>query len=135
MSNTQRWTLKERIGNALATTVLATQLPYLYNHAVDILGSSNPHVPLADYAGNVVHVMIPYEIARRVEKTFHLGGLTNAILGLTTAYHVLGEVFHSQVAPNLPQILPGTPDIKDIPLTLAAGIALYLTNKKFTAFP
>ncbi|MFA6022885.1 MAG: hypothetical protein WC781_02235 [Candidatus Pacearchaeota archaeon] len=44
-----------------------------------------------------------------------------------TAYMFLGETL-------LPQILPGTPDIKDVPATLIAGIATYLGVDVITKF-
>ena len=55
---------------------------------------------------------------------------SNIVLGLTTAYYTLGEIFNSSIAPNLPQILPGTPDPKDIPVALLCAVGMYLVNHK-----
>jgi len=130
-NESERTTIKEKIGLGLTYLSSLPVIPYIYNRLIArSLESQEILTPLANSAGNVPHILMAYYGGKFLESVFNNEKITNAVVGIATAYHVAGEIFHSEIAPNLPQILPGTPDIKDVPLTLAIGAGLYLANKK-----
>lgn len=125
--------LTEKIGIAVFGVSSLPALAYGVKGINDYLNHSSilPEVieKIASNGGDWGHITVSYILVRAI------GGkqsrkVSNIFLGLVTAYHVFGEIFNSSIAPNLPQILPGTPDPKDtyVPLLCAAG--LYLMNKK-----
>ena len=130
-------TTKERIGIVLAGASSLPVLPYLYNRLsplYDKMSSTSREteeilVPLAESAGNVPAVFAAYGAGKLLGRIFKNEKITNAVLGLSTLYLTLGEIFGSKIAPDLFQIMPGTPHPKDIPLVVLASLGLYLANR------
>jgi hypothetical protein len=119
--------LKEKIGVGLVSLSVLPIIPYVYNTFIaESINKPESLTSIANHSGNAAHLGLFYMLISKLDKK-----ITDPAIILATTYHVLGEIFHSEIAQSLPQILPGTPDIKDIPLTITMGLGIYLTNKKF----
>ena len=130
-------TAAERVG----LLILGASVPTLVVGAIDAviklankyLIESSSKIPLilpavSQHVGDVPHIVVIYWLSGKMFGKYSKTK-RNIILATTTAYYALGELFGSSLAPQLPQILPGTPDIKDIPAVLVAALGIYLINK------
>lgn len=123
--------IKEKLGLGIFAGSALQTIPYLERTINEVL-SYRDKAPIWDdlsyHAGDWIHIFGPYVVASAIEGN-KKSWLSNSVLALTTAYHVLGEIFHSDIAPNLPQILPGTPDKWDVPIVLTTALGLALCGR------
>lgn len=131
--------LTEKIGISLLKIASLGALTYAARFINDKFLNNTIDLPkivenMSYHSGDFAHITMPYLVSGVIEGT-KSRKYSNIILGLTTTYHTIGEIMHSSIAPNLPQILPGTPDPKDIPIMLVCATGLYLTNKHRVLVP